>query len=79
MTNSGQVNITLLTKISTCQSSSIGWRVHQTAQIAESFGQVNTTLLTKVAHIAKSIAVKLTYTYDSDLLDFLSENETFRC
>ena len=48
----GQVNITSLTKISTCQSSLIGWRVHQTAQIAESPGQVNTTLLTKVAHIA---------------------------
>jgi len=43
---------TPLTKILTCQSSSIGWRVHQTAQIAESLVQVNTTFLTKVAYIA---------------------------
>ena len=49
--NPDQVNITPLTKISTCQPSSVGWRVHQTAQIAESLGQVNTTLLTKVAHM----------------------------
>ena len=57
---SRQVNITPLTKILTCQSSSIGWRVHQTAQIAEYPGQVNIISLTKLAPIARQVPVKLT-------------------